>query len=214
MTIIHSSTKTRPRPKHDVYETPYEVAYSALQYIKPSLKYNEVLDIGAGNGVWGTAFVDRFGDNEITGVDIRDVSMPPAYKYWHRNFDLFAMYQSEIQKKFDIVIGNPPYNLAEECVRFALSRKPNEVLMLLKLSFLESIKRGHGLFEEFPPYAVYVSMRRISFFKTKKSSTGDYATALFHWKRDDRSRIDPYTYENYTWACGTQIKWWDYKEKD
>ncbi len=219
MAIIYSSTETRPRPKHDVYETPYDVAYSALQYLTPS-EYapDTVLDIGAGNGVWGTAYRDRFdkywdrqivneGKDTITGVEIRDLPQPNTYNHWHRGFDLFAPYQKQIQPQFDIVIGNPPYNKAEECVRFALERKPKEVLMLLKLSFLESQKRGNNLFKEYPPYAVYVSMRRISFFKTEKSSTGDYATALFHWKQYSRY------YHHYNYDNGeTLIKWWDYKE--
>ena len=221
MTIIHSKTPTRERPKHDVYETPYDVAYSALQYLTPrEYEPDTVLDIGAGNGVWGKAYRDRFdkywdrqavdeGKDILTGVEIRDLFQPNAYTHWHRGFDLLAPYQRQIQSQFDIVIGNPPYNKAEECVRFALSRKPREVLMLLKLSFLESQKRGNNLFKEFPPYAVYVSMRRISFFKTEKSSTGDYATALFHWKRYDEELygID----YDYDWD-ETLVKWWNYKE--
>ena len=60
------------------------------------------------------------------------------------------------------IITNPPYKYAEQFVKKAISIIPtgNKVAMFLKLQFLESQGRQH-LFENHPPYRVYVSRSRI-----------------------------------------------------
>lgn len=195
MPIIHSSTPTRPRPKHDVYETPYHVAYSALQYLK---WYNleTIVDLGAGNGVWGEAFYKlnqhRY---KMIGVDIRDIEIPNYYTEWWPKFDILN-HKYPLEYNVDAVIGNPPFKFAEEFVRFALALEPKVVLFLLPLSFLESKKRGQGLFKEYPPARVWTSMPRISFFQTEKSKTGSDAYALFLWDKNHKLE--------------TILDWWDH----
>ncbi len=203
MTIIHSSTPTRPRPKHDVYETPYNVAYSALQYLK-WYPLDTIIDLGAGNGVWGEAYSGLYGTKsyKMIGVDIRDLPMPSYYSNWYSEADIHHISTYELmhlaRNDADAVIGNPPFKHAEAFVRFALALEPKVVLFLLPLAFLESMKRGQGLFKDHPPSKVWVSMRRISFFQTEKSKTGDYATALFLWDKNHKRE--------------TILDWWDYNE--
>jgi hypothetical protein len=82
---------------------------------------------------------------------------------------------------FDGVIGNPPYKFAEEFVRKSMDLLVDHgfIIFLLPLSFLESVKRGQGLFQDFPPYDVMVSMRRISFTKNRKADNTAYA--IYTW---------------------------------
>ena len=66
--------------------------------------------------------------------------------------------------KYNNVITNPPFILAEEFVRKALSVATHKVAMLLKLEFLQSTKRL-SLFKNYPPRAVYVFSYRIPFWQ-------------------------------------------------
>jgi hypothetical protein len=163
--IIHNTDQRRR--EHDVYETPYNVAKSAVKRVGlPTWNTTyTVLDIGAGGGVWGKAFAEVHGDKHvIDGVDIRILPKPFYYNSWHHGDVTDDDIPDPTFHQYDIIIGNPPYKYAEECIRFGLSKRPKYMLMLLKLQFLETIGRGKGLWAEYPPHQIHVSMRRISFY--------------------------------------------------
>jgi hypothetical protein len=79
---------------------------------------------------------------------------------------------------FDVAIMNPPYRLAEEFVRKALTVS-REVVVLLRLGFLASQKRAEWL-RECPP-DVYVLPKRPS-FTGKGTDATDYAWMV--WRSD------------------------------
>lgn len=60
------------------------------------------------------------------------------------------------------IITNPPYSLAEEFVRKSIdiSTDGTKIAMLLKLTFLEGVKRRE-LFKKYPPKRVLVFSKRI-----------------------------------------------------
>jgi hypothetical protein len=82
--------------------------------------------------------------------------------------------------KCDHVVTNPPYSLAEPFVRHALGLASGTVAMLLKLNFLEGVKRKK-LFQERPPAWVYVFSRRIKFPMPSGQGGGVLAYAWFVW---------------------------------
>ena len=91
------------------------------------------------------------------------------------------------------IITNPPYSKAEEFVRKALEviHPGNKVAMLLRIQFLEGIKR-RKLFEEYPPYRVYVFSKRIKCamngdFK-RYNNSGAMSFAWFVWKKGDKEK--------------------------
>ncbi|GEN14715.1 hypothetical protein NCH01_11460 [Neoasaia chiangmaiensis] len=61
----------------------------------------------------------------------------------------------------DSVVSNPPYHLAQEVIDCALKYSSDRVCMLLRLGFLESVKR-RGWFQATPLARVWVSSRRMS----------------------------------------------------
>jgi hypothetical protein len=82
------------------------------------------------------------------------------------------------------IITNPPYLLAEEFVRKALSCTTYKVAMLLPFSFWESKKR-RALFTEHPPKRVYVFARRVSLYPggdRGDRSSGKVVYAWFVWE--------------------------------
>lgn len=103
--------------------------------------------------------------------------------------------QSYLDIKFpptnDLIITNPPYNLAEQFIRKALTEVKEDglVVMLLRLNFLGSQKRA-SFFSEYMPHSVYIHSKRPSFTNKGTDST-EYAH--FVWQRGFR----PDCYQGY-----------------
>lgn len=85
----------------------------------------------------------------------------------------------------DHIITNPPYKQAQEFVEHALKCAKHKVAMLLKLNFLEGIKRKK-FFESTPLRTVYVFSKRLSFDKADQIAKGRgvLVYAWFVWEQD------------------------------
>jgi hypothetical protein len=205
METLARLNSTRPRRKHDFYETPIELCKEAIQWFifDENINYlKHVLDPGAGNGVWGKALMNWYVGAEIlpeiVGVESQEIKKPSCYDAWVT--DDYLHYQDG--GDYELVIGNPPYSLAEEFVRksFELLTDDGYVYFLLRLAFLESKKRYFGLFNEFPLKRVYVLSRRPSFFSSvgNRKTTDALSYAMFLWQKG--------------WQGQTELDWlyWDY----
>lgn len=205
MAIIPSKTPLRKRPRHDHYQTPLEVAISACELLVAAYNLPEkalILDAGAGSGVWGYAIRSVLPDCALVGVEIdpRFQRVAP-YLIWHQADFLKWDGRKWGFRPFDLVIGNPPFKHADQFVRQAHQhlKAGGYVFFLLKLAFLASLRRGKppdGLFSVYPPIELWFSMRRISFYKTAKSSTNDVDFALYLWQKGEKGRF----------------KWWDHQK--
>lgn len=86
------------------------------------------------------------------------------------------------------IITNPPYSTAELFIKKALDlvQTGNKVAMLLRIQFLEGIKRRR-LFDESPPFKVYVFSRRITCGKNGDFDSSRNSNAMsfawFVWKK-------------------------------
>jgi hypothetical protein len=93
----------------------------------------------------------------------------------------FADYTSTgHEPRFDVIIGNPPYNAAETHVRRALSLRSKPfgvVAFLLRLAFLESAERV-PFWREHPASKIYVLSERPSF---SGGTTDNAAYGIFVW---------------------------------
>lgn len=193
----------RGRSPRDLYITPPELALEALIRFLADEELTrrdviESLDAGCGTGIWGDA-IKWFGYYEdgsmlapiIDGIDIEpNIQFPNVYDNVYKMN--FLDYQ---EKDYNLIFGNPPYSLAEEFIRhsFELLEPGGYVYFLLRLSFLEGIARGKGLFKEFPIKKIYVCSRRPSFFSTNgKHTTDTLAYAMFLWKKgfDGKTELD------------------------
>jgi hypothetical protein len=88
------------------------------------------------------------------------------------------------RRQVNNIVTNPPYKLAQQFVEHALECADRKVAMLLKLNFLESIKR-YRFFQQTPLRAVYVFSKRLSFDKGVKKSGGRglLAYAWYVWEQ-------------------------------
>jgi len=182
---------TFKRFKFDFYPTPpscVSAIYTHLNTVEPNaFKGVKVLDAGAGTGIWGQVLKKKFPKNkyQLWGIDIQTMPKPDAYDYWITKTDFLSEYRHMLFTlgSFGLVVSNPPYKYGEEFVRKSLdlTRTGGYVIMLVRLAFLESIKRGTGLFEEYPPVRVSVLCRRPSFHLDKK--TGSDAYMAITWQK-------------------------------
>lgn len=201
----------RPRPKDDFYETPIELCEAAFTRFfedegRECISWWDVLDAGAGNGIWGKGLFhlkakQSLNFSRIWGIELQDLKLPPAfYDVWYPNKNYLELTSRD---KFKFIFGNPPYSLAEKFIRksFDLLADGGYVYFLLRLAFLESMNRGNGLFKNFPPKRVYVSMRRPSFFSTNGRRTTDALSyAMFLWQKGYNGKTElawlDWNYEN------------------
>lgn len=187
----------RGRSPRDFYKTPYALADAAMRRVRDDEELGywnavEGLDAGCGDGIWGQAATclwwasdeENF-DADIDGIDI-ETNIPEFSQYYCRIFkDNFITHDFK-NRNYDIVFGNPPYSVAEDFIRKAYSLIIEEgyIYFLLRLSFLEGIKRCKGLFTDIPLKRLYVLSRRPSFFSTTQGHTTDtLAYGMFLWQK-------------------------------
>jgi SAM-dependent methyltransferase len=172
------------RHERDFYETPLDVAQKALSMLPEDLSgpmyqsYARILDVGAGTGVWGKAALKRWPNAHVEGIDLTPQSSQHCrYDVWHQRDFLTADLG-----KFDAVIGNPPYNQAEQFVLHGLQhlQRGGSLLLLLRLGFLEGKGRMSRIWSKHPPSDVAVLSRRVSF--TGDGRTDATAYGIFRWQ--------------------------------
>jgi hypothetical protein len=192
MPIIQTTKQLRPRDPHDHYPTPLPLCQHALREYSYPRGVTSILDPGAGTGVWGVAARDCYPNADIVGYELRDAPQPPAYTHWIQGDYL----SSEAAPLFDLIIGNPPYTLAEPFIRRALRQlKPaGSLIFLLRLAFLAGQDRGRGLWRDYPPAHIGVCSRRPSFTGNGKTDATDYA--IFVWRAG--------------WQGETRLDWLDW----
>lgn len=174
----HSNRERMPR---DFYPTPIELCYTALQILP--INPNSILDPGAGDGVWGKVARSRFPYSFIAGNDIRELSKPEWYDDWR--IGNYVENQINYEITFDLIMGNPPFKVAEKFITKSLNllRPDGLIVFLLRLEFLASKGRHFRLFSNYPPCKVYVLSRRPSFFSTNGGHTVDAMDyGLFIWQ--------------------------------
>lgn len=172
------------RIEHDFYPTPVDVVSKFLNYY--NIKDGNILEPSAGNGHFLEALRINGYLNNITSVEIRSEEKENLIKYGKVFIDDFLTWQPD--KKYKTIITNPPYSLAlpflEKC--FEISEKDTEIIMLLRLSFLESKKR-YEFWKKHPLSELYVLSQRPS-FTGKGTDATSYCFMI--WNNSNIQKID------------------------
>lgn len=185
MTIIKTNKKLAKRRPGDFYETPLELCSRAIEYlILPKLPNPTcIVDPGAGKGQWGYAARQYFSKAQLIGIEINEKFTNPGwYDIWHpADYMNWHMAQTP-----DLIVGNPPFREAEGFIRTGWdSLVPGGyMLLVLRLSFLESRYRHDHLWLTHRPESVTVLAERVSWYGNKRSD--DTAYALYLWQKRTR----------------------------
>lgn len=100
-----------------------------------------------------------------------------------------------VTKRYDNIITNPPFNIAEDLLNHFLSLYDKKIALLVRTAFLESKKR-YSIFKENPPARVFVFSQRVSMYpkgyEIKSGGTTSYSWII--WDKSEKSG-------------NTQLKW-------
>ncbi len=124
----------------------------------------------------------------IDGIDLVDRGFPDTI------VADFLTYESD--NKYDVVISNPPFSLAQEFIEKGLSllKDKGQMAMFLKIQFLEAGKRKE-FFEKYPPKYIYVFRDRMATWNNGNEinpETGKkWATTMCHawfiWEKGSKT---------------------------
>jgi len=168
MTLV-SRKKSYNSNDSDLYQTPIYVTEMILNRLEVS---DNALFYEPANGLGAISKVIKSYGYRCDTSDIRD------------GIDFLRIKNTP---KYDVVMTNPPYKYAQEFVEKSLKQVVNggKVVMLLRLSFLESAKR-YRFFRDSGLKNVYVSCRRITMYPEngdKPKNSGTLAFAWYEWEK-------------------------------
>ena len=180
MSATNRGTKRR---ESDFYATPLKTVYSLLSNYSEIYSEDLILEPSAGNGNIIEALRSVGYDNYIEAVEIRPEEFGNLYPI--ASAVSCCDYLTEFTGEgYDVIIGNPPYSLAQEFIDKSLGilRPGGRLIFLLRTSFLESQKR-FSWWQDKLPNKLYVLNERPS-FTGKGTDASSYS--WFIW---EKSRI-------------------------
>lgn len=157
---IAGSNPKRGRVDKDYYATPFnatECLLNALEDIGESLNNDTILEPSAGEGHIVKVLKDFYPSNKITANDIAFRDSRLGIKV-NGGIDFLSY---EPHHKFDTIITNPPFALAQEFIEKALTLANHYVIMFAKIQLLEGDKRRR-MFDNSPLKYVYVFSKRVN----------------------------------------------------
>ena len=175
------------RVENDYYATnPKAVEMLLMNY---PFHATTILEPCVGGGHIANAINDFFSNQRvITGLDLVDRGYPNTivqdFLTWKTN------------RKFEGIITNPPFSLAQEFIEkgMELLTDDGQMAMFLKIQFLEGAKRKE-FFEKYPPKYIYVFRNRMATWNNGNEvdpNTGKrWATTMCHawfiWEKGSKT---------------------------
>lgn len=145
---LAGTSLTRKRVENDFYATP---AKSVEAILKKEFLYFSILEPACGEGHISTILHNHYPTAEIVSTDL--IEREDKFNCGIKSGIDFLTY--DYGRKFDTVITNPPFSLAQEFIERALEIANKKVIMFCKIQLLEGQKRKEW-FEKTPLKRVYV----------------------------------------------------------
>lgn len=149
---MNNSTHQYDQNFHFIPTAPW-VTRALREYVAPALygdvEDDQVFDPCAGAGHMTDA-LSEWEFKVVMGADIED---------YGRNFTRADYTKTSLGDGFDHIIMNPPFKLADQFVRKALTEAKKSVAVHIRLQWLEGQER-HELFQEFPPSKIAIFSKR------------------------------------------------------
>ena len=185
---MSATNRGSKRIESDFYPTPTETIDIFLKHYEIG-KELTILEPCAGNGNIVES-LKKIGCKNIDAVEIRREELENLVDkvgIGHVAIcDFLTMNNKFLLDKYDIIITNPPYNLAQEFVEKSLEviKPGGTVIMLLRTNFLESKKR-FSFWQKNKLNGLYVLSKRPSF-----TGKGTDATSYswFIWTKNEKKQ--------------------------
>ena len=171
------------RIRADFYQTPVSVIKNFLAHHK--VQSGNILDPSAGSGNFAKAIKSMGYTNPITSIEIRREEYETLKQFGGVFIEDFLNWHPD--KEYKTIITNPPYSIALDFLKksFEIAGATTEIIMLLRLAFLESKKR-FNFWQHHPVNRLYVLSRRPSFTEGGTDAT---AYAWFVWDNSNTQMI-------------------------
>lgn len=160
---MSATNRGSKRKECDFYATPFDCVEKLLNNIDLNKYGDEILEPSAGNGNIVKVLKERYKNKNITSLELRDEELNNLNLYSDKVI-IEDFLHIDLNKKYDIIIGNPPYSLAIEFVEKCLDSLNDDgvLIFLLRTAFLES-KSRHTFWQNNPLSGLYVLSKRPSF---------------------------------------------------
>ena len=183
---MSATNRGAKRVESDFYATPIECVNSLIDALPELLYADFILEPSAGNGNILKAIKAKNPDGacHIEAIELREEERENLEELADMvTIGDFLKVNTEY-RYYDLIIGNPPYSLAQEFIDKALELLDYEgrLILLLRLNFFGSKKRFEWWQNKIPS-RVYVLSNRPS-FTGKGTDATEYA--WFIWEKNDR----------------------------
>jgi predicted RNA methylase len=170
--------RSEPRDSLDDFPTPPWATRALIEHvIARNLSQEVCLEPACGAG-----HMSRPLNEYIGSVESQDV-----FDYGFGSKQDYLSFKTN--KKFDWVITNPPFRLAEEFILQALSMSKVGCAFLVRTTFIESVGRYRRLFNIQPPALVAQFVERVPMVKGRLDPKASTATG-YCWLVWERGSID------------------------
>ena len=161
---MSATNRGAKRKESDFYATPLETVYSLLDNYKGINEKDIILEPSAGNGNIIRALKNRGYTNFIEAVELRKDETNELMGIADEVNICDYLTGFNTTNKYDVIIGNPPYSLAQEFIDKSLEllAPGGRLIFLLRTNFLESKKR-FDWWQDKTPNGLYVLSKRPSF---------------------------------------------------
>lgn len=174
------------REPHDDYPTPGPLVRLIVdQLARDGVHPARVLEPSCGSGRFMRASQRAWPDAKVMGIEINEDHVQTARSHGLRVMcaDMLTVDRDRMGH-FDLIVGNPPFSLAEQFVRRLrpLMRAGGTLAFLLRLNFLGGQKRYGSLWTKWPPAQVYGLPCRPA-FKVGINKTDMTEYGVFCWTK-------------------------------
>lgn len=161
-TSLVGDSVSRERVEEDYYATPPEATRVLLDAFGIN-NCKTFLEPACGEGHISKELERWYGKLGYSiGTEIIITSSDLIYRgYGKGSIDFLTLGSIGLQKKWDCIITNPPFKLAQEFIEKALQLSNKYVIMFAKIQLLEGIARKK-LFDKYPPKYIYVFTDRVN----------------------------------------------------
>lgn len=183
---MSATNRGSERVANDFYATAIPVIKDLLDHIDLNNYGGGILEPSAGNGNFLDVINNTYNNKNITAIEIREEEFEGLQQKSNKVIIGDFLDDEIITDKFDVIIGNPPYNKAKEFVEKSLSLLNDEgvLIFLLRTAFLES-KSRYDFWQENPLSKLYTLSKRPSFVGNKTDAT---SYSWFIWDKKNKGQ--------------------------